>query len=61
MWQAARFWLDLGVDGFRLDAVGTIFEHPDRPNHPVPMNLAELRHFTDVARTAVEKKLVAKY
>ncbi|MGD0612484.1 MAG: alpha-glucosidase [Anaerolineales bacterium] len=61
MWQAVRFWLDLGVDGFRLDAVGTIFEHPDRPNHPVPMTLAELRHFSDVARTPLEKKLVAKY
>lgn len=61
MWQAVRFWLDLGVDGFRLDAVGTIFEHPDRPNHPVPMTLAELRHFSDVARTPAEKKLLAKY
>jgi len=61
MWQAVRFWLDLGVDGFRLDAVGTIFEHPDRPNHPVPMTLAQLRHFSDVARTPAEKKLLAKY
>ena len=29
MWDAARFWLDLGVDGFRLDAIGTIYEDPD--------------------------------
>jgi alpha-glucosidase len=28
MWDAARFWLDLGVDGFRLDALGTIYEDP---------------------------------
>lgn len=33
MWDAVRFWLDLGVDGFRLDAVATIFEHPDLPDH----------------------------
>lgn len=33
MWEVVRFWLDLGVDGFRLDAIGTIFEHPDLPNH----------------------------
>lgn len=33
MWNVARFWLDLGVDGFRLDAVATIFEHPDLPDH----------------------------
>jgi alpha-glucosidase len=31
MWQAVRFWLDLGVDGFRLDAIATVFEHPDLP------------------------------
>ncbi len=29
MWDAVRFWLDMGVDGFRLDAIGTIFEDPD--------------------------------
>ena len=35
MWEAVRFWLDLGVDGFRLDAIATIFEHPDLPDqHP---------------------------
>lgn len=32
MWDAVRFWLDLGVDGFRLDAIATVFEHPDLPN-----------------------------
>jgi alpha-glucosidase len=31
MWDAVRFWLDLGVDGFRLDAIATVFEHPDLP------------------------------
>lgn len=33
MWDAVRFWLDLGVDGFRLDAVAMIFEDPDLPDH----------------------------
>lgn len=42
MWNAVRFWLDLGVDGFRLDAIGTIFEHPDLPDHPVKKSLVEL-------------------
>ncbi|PDV98901.1 glycoside hydrolase family 13 protein [Candidatus Chloroploca asiatica] len=37
MWQVVRFWLDLGVDGFRLDAIGTIFEHPDLSNHQFPL------------------------
>jgi alpha-glucosidase len=34
MWDATRFWLKLGVDGYRLDAIGTIFERPDMPEHP---------------------------
>lgn len=33
MWDAARFWLDLGVDGFRLDAIGTIYEDPAYTPH----------------------------
>jgi alpha-glucosidase len=34
MWNAIRFWLNMGVDGFRLDAIGTIYEHPGLPDHP---------------------------
>ncbi|MEO8396374.1 MAG: alpha-amylase family glycosyl hydrolase, partial [Chloroflexota bacterium] len=37
MWDAVRFWLDLGVDGFRLDAVATIFEDPDMRDHTFPV------------------------
>ena len=33
MWADVRFWLDMGVDGFRLDAVGTVFEDPAYPPH----------------------------
>ena len=33
MFAAARFWLDLGVDGFRLDAIGTIYEDPALTPH----------------------------
>ena len=61
MWDAARFWLDLGVDGFRLDAIGTIYEDPDRTPHDVPMNLAELRRFSETAKTPDEIKLKDKY
>ena len=28
MWDAVRFWLEMGVDGYRLDAIGTIYEKP---------------------------------
>lgn len=51
MWDIVRFWLDLGVDGFRLDAIGTIFEDPNLTCHNVPMTLAELRHESELAQT----------
>ncbi len=55
MFSAVRFWLDLGVDGFRLDAIGTLFEHPDMPDHPVPMTVGQLRHLGESARTEAER------
>ena len=42
MFDAVRFWLDLGVDGYRLDAIGTIFEDPGRPDRTVELSLSEL-------------------
>ena len=56
MWDAVRFWLDLGVDGFRLDAIGTIFEDPDLTPHTVPMTLAELRRFSETAVNARRRR-----
>ncbi len=61
MWDAARFWLDMGVDGFRLDALGTIFEDPDLTPHQVPMNLAQLRRASELAGTSEEKAQIAEY
>ena len=43
MFDAVRFWLRLGVDGFRLDAIGTIFEPLDLPDHTSGYNLSQLR------------------
>jgi len=51
IFSAVRFWLDLGVDGYRLDAIGTIFEDPDLPDHPVAMTLDELRLELERAET----------
>jgi len=61
MWEVVRFWLDLGVDGFRLDAIGTIFEDPHLTPHDVPMNLAELRRFSETATAPEELALKDKY
>ncbi len=60
MWDAVRFWLDLGVDGYRLDALGTIFEDPNLTPHNVPMNLAQLRRAIELAKTPQEKKKAEK-
>src|SRR5215207_10142760 len=61
MWDAARFWLDLGVDGYRLDALGTIYEDPNFTPHNVPFDLAGLRRAGELARTPAEKKQIEKY
>ena len=61
MWDAARFWLDLGVDGYRLDAIGTIYEDPKLTPHNVPYNLAELRRASELAQSPAEKKRIEKY
>jgi alpha-glucosidase len=34
MHQVLRFWLDRGVDGFRLDAVSALFEDPELRDNP---------------------------
>lgn len=60
MFRAVRFWLDMGVDGFRLDAIGTIFEHPDLPDHPVPMTIGQLRHLGETAQTDAERAECAR-
>jgi alpha-glucosidase len=49
------------VDGFRLDALGTIYEDPALTPHTVPMTMGELRRFSETAQTAEEKALVEKY
>ena len=61
MWDAARFWLDLGVDGYRLDAIATIYEDPKLTPHKVPMDLAELRRASELAKTLAEEKKIERY
>ena len=34
MQAVLRFWLDRGVDGFRMDVVGMIYKHPEMPDQP---------------------------
>ena len=60
MWQAVRYWLDLGVDGYRLDAIGTIFEDPGLPDHSVPETLIELGLAAYHAGSEAERKALAE-
>jgi alpha-glucosidase len=39
MWKVARFWLDRGVDGFRLDAINWLGKDLRWPNNPLRFGL----------------------
>jgi alpha-glucosidase len=34
--RALRFWLDRGVDGFRIDVAAGLYKHPELPDSPDP-------------------------
>lgn len=49
MFDVVRFWLDMGVDGFRLDAVGTVYEQADmRPHQSAFRSVDFLRNEVEV-------------
>ena len=60
MWDAIRFWLDIGVDGFRLDALGTIYEDPQLPDHQASMSLLELQSAYVQAKSDEERQALGK-
>lgn len=60
MWNAVRFWLDLGVDGFRLDAIGTIFEDPALPNHTAELSQFELVYALETTSSEEERAWLLK-
>ena len=62
MWQVVRFWLDQGVDGFRLDAIGTIFEHPDYPDHQSDLSQIDmLRVWRENRSPEAQQALMVKF
>jgi alpha-glucosidase len=60
MFNAVRFWLDLGVDGFRLDALGTIFEDPTLPDHSASVSLLELYRLLHTVHDEQERAPLAE-
>ncbi|MCS7060559.1 MAG: alpha-glucosidase [Anaerolineae bacterium] len=62
MWQAVRFWLDMGVDGFRLDAIGTLFEDPAYPPQTSRLSqLDMLRAWRENRSPEEEQALMAEF
>jgi alpha-glucosidase len=61
MFNEARFLLDLGVDGFRLDAVGTLFEDKDYQDNTSKMSQEELFQLSQLAKTQEQHTLVMKH
>lgn len=45
MHNVLRFWLDKGVDGFRMDAIVACSKHPDFPDHPAAPKDSFFRSF----------------
>ena len=55
MFAVMRTWMEMGVDGFRLDAIGTIFEDPALPNQQSPITQAEIYRMTRTADSEPER------
>lgn len=60
MWKVVHFWLERGVDGFRLDAIGTIFEDAMMRNHTAKMSQVELYRALCNARNEEERAMLLK-
>jgi maltose alpha-D-glucosyltransferase/alpha-amylase len=56
MFDVARFWLDLGVDGFRLDAVPYLFESDEGTGESEP----ETHQFIRAFRTMLDREYPGK-
>ncbi|MEJ2585599.1 MAG: alpha-amylase family glycosyl hydrolase [Robiginitalea sp.] len=46
MFEVVRYWLDKGVDGFRLDIFNYIYEDPDFKDNPFSLRVLPTRDFT---------------
>ncbi|MEM6530143.1 MAG: alpha-amylase family glycosyl hydrolase, partial [Chloroflexota bacterium] len=51
MHNVLRFWMDRGVDGFRMDVVYMIWKHPDMPDQPPISRKVDRRGDDDLFNT----------
>jgi alpha-glucosidase len=62
MHNVLRFWLDKGVDGFRMDVATSMMKHPDFPDNPTAVNRdhniqSNQSHIYDINQPEVHVKL----
>ena len=55
--EVLRFWLDRGVDGFRVDAIQTLFEDENLLDEP----LSGVKGFTSVRNSTLTKMLITTF
>ncbi len=60
MFDVVRYWLGMGVDGFRLDAIGTIFEEEGFPDQGSGEMLDEIYRASRLAKTSREQRKVGR-
>ncbi|HZW04628.1 MAG TPA: alpha-amylase family glycosyl hydrolase, partial [Anaerolineaceae bacterium] len=60
MFDMVRYWLDFGVDGFRLDAIGTIFEHAHMPDYEQMVDLDDLYRMERLAKGREEQMAITR-
>jgi alpha-glucosidase len=61
MFDAVRFWLDQGVDGYRLDAIGTLFEDESLRDHRSELTQADLYRLSRRIGTHMESQVVMQH
>lgn len=60
MFDVMRYWLDLGVDGFRLDALGMLFEAEEIPDQESGVTQQLLYHLSRTAKTRSQRNLASR-
>jgi alpha-glucosidase len=60
MFDIMRYWLDFGVDGFRLDALGMLFEAEDIPDQESGFTQRFLYHLSRTAKTGSRRYLASR-
>ena len=61
MFDMIRHYLDMGVDGFRLDAIGTIFEQPQMPDYEQMIDLQDLYRMERQAKEGEELAAIDRH